>query len=62
MTALTSVWTTAGADNAVTPLWLRDVQVSPDGTQVAFCYRGDIYKVASQGGEAQRLTTQDSYE
>ena len=62
MTALTSVWTTAGADNAVTPLWLRDVQVSPDGTQVAFCYRGDIYKVASQGGEAQRLTTQGSYE
>ena len=60
--ALAGMWTTAKAENAVTPLWLRDVQVSPDGTQVAFCYKGDIYKVPAGGGEAQRLTTQDSYE
>ena len=51
---------TASADNR--PLWLRDVQISPDGTQVLFCYKGDIYKVAAKGGEAVRLTTQDSYE
>ena len=30
---------------AVTPLWMRDVQISPDGTEIAFCYKGDIYKV-----------------
>ena len=59
---LAGTWTTVTADNAVTPLWLRDVKVSPDGTQVAFCYKGDIYKVPAGGGEAQRLTTQDSYE
>ncbi len=31
---------------AVTPLWMRDVQISPDGQQIAFCYKGDIYKVS----------------
>ena len=52
----------AGASHAVTPLWLRDVQVSPDGSQVLFCYKGDIYKVSADGGTAVQLTTQDSYE
>lgn len=47
---------------AIHPLWLRDVQISPDGKEIAFCYKGDIYKVAAAGGEAIRLTTQDSYE
>ena len=47
---------------AVTPLWMRDVRISPDGRQILFCYKGDIYKVASGGGEAIQLTTQDSYE
>ncbi|MBR1720589.1 MAG: PD40 domain-containing protein, partial [Phocaeicola sp.] len=47
---------------AMKPMWLRDVQISPDGTQIVFCYKGDIYKVASMGGTAVQLTTQDSYE
>ena len=50
------------AAQAVTPLWLRDVRISPDGGEIAFCYKGDIYKVAAQGGEAQQLTTTPSYE
>ena len=52
----------ANASQAFTPLWLRDVQVSPDGSQVLFCYKGDIYKVPSKGGTAVQLTTQVSYE
>ena len=47
---------------AVTRLWLRDVQISPDGQQIVFCYKGDIYKVKTSGGTAVQLTTQDSYE
>jgi tricorn protease len=49
----------AGAAEA---LWLRDVQISPDGSEIAFCYKGDIYTVASSGGTAKRLTTLSSYE
>ena len=52
----------ANASQAFTPLWLRDVMVSPDGQQVLFCYKGDIYKVSTKGGTAVQLTTHDSYE
>ena len=52
----------AASSYAATPLWLRDVQISPDGTEIAFCYKGDIYKVPSNGGTAPQLTTQASYE
>ena len=52
----------AASSYAATPLWLRDVQISPDGTEIAFCYKGDIYKVPSNGGTATQLTTQASYE
>lgn len=47
---------------AVTPLWLRDVKISPDGQSIAFTYRGDIYTVPSGGGEARRITATEDYE
>ena len=52
----------AASSYAATPLWLRDVQISPDGTEIAFCYKGDIYKVPANGGTATQLTTQASYD
>lgn len=53
---------TALTGYAATPLWMRDIRISPDGTEIAFCYKGDVYKVSSRGGTAMQLTTQDSYE
>ena len=47
---------------ATTPLWMRDIQISPDGTEIVFCYKGDIYKVPARGGVATQLTTLESYE
>ncbi len=48
--------------SAAEPLWMRDVKISPTGEEIAFSYKGDIYKVAAAGGQAVRLTAQDSYE
>lgn len=59
---LMTIAATAMTASAITPLWLRDVKISPDGTQIAFTYKGDIYKVATEGGTAVRLTSQPSYE
>ncbi len=51
------------AASAVTAEWLRDVKISPDGTKIAFEYKGDIFTVPSTGGAATRITTtEDAYE
>lgn len=47
---------------AASPLWLRYPKISPDGQQIAFTYRGDIYKVAVTGGQARQLTTHPAYD
>ena len=41
---------------ALTPLWMRDVKISPDGRTIAFQYKGDIWTVPVEGGNAERLT------
>lgn len=38
------------------PRWLRYPAISPDGSQIAFVYAGQIWLVPSQGGEAVALT------
>lgn len=48
--------------SAITPLWLRDVKISPDGKEILFTYKGDIYKVPAKGGNAVRLTSGEAYE
>lgn len=60
MLAATGAMSATAAE--VTPLWLRDVKISPDGSRIAFTYQGDIWTVPASGGHATRLTTMDSYE
>lgn len=38
------------------PQWMRYPAISPDGKSVAFTYKGDVYRVPTQGGTAVRLT------
>ena len=45
-----------------TARWLRKNAISPDGTQIAFSYKGDIYVVPVTGGRAQQLTTNSAYD
>ena len=37
------------------PLWMRYCTISPDGTTIAFTYKGDIYTVPSTGGQATQI-------
>lgn len=48
------------ADNA--PKWLRDAAISPDGTTVAFTYKGDIFTVPVKGGTATQITSNQAYD
>lgn len=40
------------------PLWLRNTAISPDGSSIAFTYKGDIYTVPAKGGKATRITSE----
>ncbi|MGZ8538759.1 MAG: S41 family peptidase, partial [Flavisolibacter sp.] len=44
------------------PLWLRYPSISPDGKTIVFSYKGDLYKVASTGGEASPLTLHEAHD
>lgn len=57
LTAATGV--VSAADS---PLWLRNSSISPDGKQIAFTYKGDIFVVPVSGGRAVQLTTNQAYD
>ena len=44
------------------PLWMRYCAISPDGSAVAFTYKGDIYTVPTTGGTARQLTTNAAFD
>ncbi len=38
------------------PQWIRYQTVSPDGEHIAFTYKGNLYRVPAEGGDARQLT------
>ncbi len=42
--------------------WLRYPAISPDGKQIVFEFKGDLYLVAASGGTATPLTTNSAYD
>ena len=60
LTVLAVLW--AAAASAENVSWLRYPAISPDGKTIAFSYKGDVYIVDSQGGEAEQITTHSAYD
>jgi len=50
------------AQDANEPLWNRYPAISPDGSQIAFTYKGDLYLVPSAGGSARALTMHEAHD
>lgn len=49
----------SAAENA---RWLRDAAISPDGSKIAFTYKGDIFTVPATGGVATQITSNSEYD
>ncbi|MCP9612032.1 S41 family peptidase [Coprobacter tertius] len=44
------------------PKWLRYSAISPDGSTIAFTFKGDIFTVPVTGGKAMQLTSNPAYD
>lgn len=44
------------------PRWIRQTALSPDGREIAFTYRGDIFVVPVSGGRARQITSNPAYD
>lgn len=60
--ALIAPLATASAMAQSNPLWMRFPAISPDGKTVAFSYKGDIWTVPANGGQARQITTNPAYD
>lgn len=60
--ALIAPLATASAMAQSDPLWMRFPAISPDGKTVAFSYKGDIWTVPTNGGQARQITTNPAYD
>ena len=52
----------AQATTDATPLWMRYPALSPDGKSIAFAFRGHLFTVPSDGGNAVPLTASPSHD
>ncbi|MDI1321163.1 MAG: S41 family peptidase [Algoriphagus sp.] len=44
------------------PQWMRYPAISPDGSQIVFTYKGDLFLVPSQGGDARQITFHEAHD
>ena len=44
------------------PKWLRYPSISPDGSQIVFTYKGDLYTIPTSGGKANQLTFHEAHD
>ena len=44
------------------PLWLRNSTISPNGSEIAFTYKGNIFTVSVDGGMTKQITSHTSYD
>ncbi len=44
------------------PLWMRYPAISPDGKEIVFSFKGDLYKVPADGGTAMQLTKHEAHD
>ncbi|MEN9599822.1 MAG: hypothetical protein RL596_2141, partial [Bacteroidota bacterium] len=43
-------------------LWMRYPAISPDGSTIVFSYKGDLYTVSAEGGNAKALTSHEAHD
>jgi tricorn protease len=60
MTPSPAVAASATADEGI--LNARGPAPSPDGSEIAFSYMGDVWRVSAEGGEAVRVTVHEAYD
>lgn len=60
--ALIAPFAAVSAMAQTNPLWMRFPAISPDGKTVAFSYKGDIWTVPTNGGQARQITTNPAYD
>ena len=59
---IAAIFAAGTAEGQETPGWLRKNSISPDGSKIAFSYKGDIFVVPVSGGRALQLTTNAAYD
>lgn len=59
---LVSFFGAAILQGQVNPKWLRYSAISPDGKEIVFTYRGDLFRVSAAGGTAIQLTFHEAHD
>ncbi len=62
LTMLSELYTQQNISETPHIPYLRQPALSPDGSEIAFCYAGDIWIVEVAGGKARRITSHPSYD